>query len=98
MSQSGRFRDVEDHAGSLNPGKLKSALENFADALATTPMPDDLRAEIQELAGIFSIHLANPTSSASIIREAGKSLRNVIEGTAADLLKNQYLFAVLGIA
>jgi hypothetical protein len=77
----------------INVGELRNALANFGEAIKTAALPSEKLDDI--LSDIATIHaqLSKQSPSGGIIQEAGKSIRNVIEGVAAGLLTPQVSIA-----
>jgi hypothetical protein len=88
----------------IDVGDLRYALASFSEALKAAALPSEKLDEI--LSDVATIHaqLSKQSPSGGIIQEAGKSIRNVIEGVAAGLLTPQVsitavaLFRAVGLA
>lgn len=65
---------------------IKNSLDAFESAIAGSSLPrpkvDELMADVHTIRA----QLAKPSPSGVIVREAGKSLRNVLEGIAGGML------------
>lgn len=87
----------------LNIGAINEALTEFETAIASTSLPsktlDELRADISTIRA----QLGKSTPNKGIIQEAGKSLRNVVEGIVGEMLAEpvtaaaMMLWSALGI-
>jgi hypothetical protein len=70
----------------LNVQSITNALADFESAISTAGLPaktiDELMADVRTIRA----QLAKPSPSRLIIQEAGKSLRNVVEGMAGGML------------
>jgi hypothetical protein len=70
----------------LNVQSITNALADFESAMSTAGLPaktiDELMADVRTIRA----QLAKPSPSRLIIQEAGKSLRNVVEGIAGGML------------
>jgi hypothetical protein len=88
----------------IDVGDLRNALVSFSEAIKRAALPSEKLDEI--LSDVATIHaqLSKQSPSGGIIQEAGKSIRNVIEGIAAGLLAPQVsmasvaLFRAVGLA
>jgi hypothetical protein len=88
----------------IDVGELRNALSSFSEALKAAALPSEKLDEI--LSDVATIHaqLSKQSPSGGIIQEAGKSIRNVIEGVAGGLLTPQVgvaavaLFRAVGLA
>jgi hypothetical protein len=70
----------------LDVHTLQKAVADFESALAGAALPKSKLDEILADTGTIRAQLAKPTPSHLIVQEAGKSLRNVIEGVAGGML------------
>src|SRR5262249_6246003 len=70
----------------LKIDEAKSALAAFEAAMKTVqlskPQSDEVMAELNTI----SAQLSKPSPSLVILQEAGRSLRNIVEGVAAGLM------------
>ena len=71
---------------SLRIEPTRAALAAFETAIHGTSMAPDLLSEIVADVQTIKAQLSKPAPSVSIIQEAGKSLRSVLEGVAGGLL------------
>jgi hypothetical protein len=65
---------------------VEKALAAFESAIQTAELPPPKAAELMADVQTIKAQLAKPSPSGLIIQEAGKSLRNVVEGIAGGLL------------
>jgi SMC interacting uncharacterized protein involved in chromosome segregation len=81
----------------INIEDLRNALASFGDAIKTAALPSEKLDEI--LSDVATIHaqLSKQSPSGGIIQEAGRGIRNVIEGIAAGLLTPQVSIAAVAL-
>lgn len=65
---------------------VEAALAEFESAVTSSPLPASKRDELMADVRTIRAQLAKPSPSGVIIQEAGKSLRNVVEGIAGGML------------
>jgi hypothetical protein len=70
----------------LNIETIKKALTTFESAVTSASLPSDTLADVRADVDTIRAQLAKPSPSKVIIQEAGKSLRNVVEGIAGGML------------
>jgi hypothetical protein len=70
----------------FNIESITNALDRFASAIATGALPEKTFNELVGDVQTIRAQLAKPSPSRIIIQEAGKSLRNVVEGIAGGML------------
>jgi hypothetical protein len=70
----------------FNIESITNALDRFASAIATGALPEKTVNELVGDVQTIRAQLAKPSPSRIIIQEAGKSLRNVVEGIAGGML------------
>jgi hypothetical protein len=76
---------------------VRSAVEIFENALQGTKLPaaalGDITADVQTI----KAQLSKPSPSIAILKEAGKSVRNVMEGIGAGILTPAAAAAAAGL-
>jgi len=70
----------------LNVESVTNALAGFASAIATAALPPKTVEELKGDIHTIRAQLQKPSPSRLIIQEAGKSLRNVVEGMTGGML------------
>jgi hypothetical protein len=70
----------------LEAHAVQSALAAFESAVTSAGLPSPKAAELMADVQTIKSQLAKPSPSTLIVQEAGKSLRNVVEGIAGGML------------
>jgi hypothetical protein len=107
VMSGGMLQQATDHSSqsasnSFNVGSAKEALDALTETLKGAMLPQDTLADIQADIETIRAQLAKATPSPSIVREAARSLRSIVEGIAAGVLTSpvaeaaEKLFRVLG--
>jgi hypothetical protein len=91
-SQSGDFK--------VNVEAVTAALHDFESELSKQTLDGDKMAAIAADVATVKAQLTKPSPSMTILREAGKSIRNIVEGIAATLITPEFITvtAALGSA
>jgi hypothetical protein len=84
--QQGSSRATQTVQFTLNIGATGAALSAFEAAIQGVDLSENVRAEIMADIDTIRTQLAKPSPNITIVHEAGKSVRNVLEGIAAGLL------------
>jgi hypothetical protein len=84
--QQGSSRATQTVQFTLNIGATGAALSAFEAAIQGVDLSENVRAEIMANIDTIRTQLAKPSPNITIVHEAGKSVRNVLEGIAAGLL------------
>jgi hypothetical protein len=81
----------------INVEDLRNALSSFSEAIKSAALPSEKLDEI--LSDVATIHaqMSKQSPSGGIIQEAGKSIRNVVEGIAGGLLTPAVSTAALAL-
>ncbi|MGB6446410.1 MAG: hypothetical protein WBF47_14700 [Xanthobacteraceae bacterium] len=69
----------------LQVDEAKAAVAKFEAVLSQAAIPADAQAEIAADLQTIKAQLLKPSPSLSILREVGKSARNILEGLAAGI-------------
>jgi hypothetical protein len=77
----------------LNIGDIERAVADFEAALDATDLPAATVAELKGDIATIRAQLSKASPMAGILQEAGRSMRNVVEGIAAGLLTPAVLAA-----
>jgi hypothetical protein len=70
----------------LDAGTARAALATFETDLKATPLSEATRASLGPEIETLRAQLSKPSPSKAIVREAGQTLRNIVEGIGAGLL------------
>lgn len=84
--QQGSPNATQNVQFTLNVESVRTALDQLDIAIADLNLPATTLAELQADIGTIRAQLSKPSPSLPILREAGRTLRNVIEGIAASAL------------
>jgi hypothetical protein len=82
-SQSGDFK--------VNVEGVTTALHRFESELGKQSLDEDKMTAVAADVATIKAQLTKPSPSMSILREAGKSLRNIIEGIGAGMLTPEFI-------
>jgi hypothetical protein len=103
LLQQGTRHSHQSASNSFDREGAQAALTSFTEALKTLSLPADKLTDLQANLDTVRAQLAKPAPSLSIIQEAGRSVRNLIEGVMAGMLTGpamtyaQYLIRALGL-
>lgn len=96
--QQGTTRSTQVSVGKIDVGSVFGALTVLENAVEAAGLPEheveDIRADIATI----KAQLAKAQPSATIVGEAGKSLRNIAEGIAGGLLTSPLVTAAAGLS
>jgi hypothetical protein len=81
----------------LNVHLARTALAELESALSNANLSHTVRDEMLADVRTIGAQLSKPTPSTSIVREAGRSLRNVVEGVAAGALTQPFITAATAL-
>jgi hypothetical protein len=82
-SQSGDFK--------ISVETVTTALHKFESELSKQSLDDDKMTAIAADVATIKAQLTKPSPSMTILRESGKSLRNIIEGIGAGMLTPEFI-------
>jgi hypothetical protein len=76
----------------------QTALQTFESELSKSEIDDRARRELAAEIATIKAQLSKPSPSVSILHEAGKSVRNVVEGVVTGVLTSPLLKAAIALA
>ena len=83
---------------SINFAEVRNAVAALEKALSEHPAPPQVAAEMEPEIQTMKAQLSKSEPSRSILREAGKTLRNIAEGAAGSLLAPKVVIAINSLA
>ena len=96
--QQGSHGSTQTVSITLDSGAIQTALLNFEQVWTPDTLPADKRATMEADLDTVRAQLKKPSLSRAILSEAGKSVRNLVEGVAAGMMTPQAIAAATALA
>ena len=97
-AQQGTHSSMQTATSTVNVSATSAALGSLEAALAELNLHDKVRADLDAEIATLRAQLSKSKPSTSILREAGGSLRSIVEGITASIAAPQVVAAVAALA